>query len=732
MTRSLRSASTESSYHQNSYASFKAVAKVAVPNTILSPTTAHCVNFCKQSDANASSMLMRNMFPPTPQSCPPYEPSNSQMLWRSGLLRRRRITENRALATWIGLMMIQSKLTMENPGIVFDEHELLRTLIYQLTKSFQLVNPPTPTGSHIPEIQIMNVPPPCKDYFYYASDWPYNGSKTSPSSGTSALVVSNGLEQTVFRNADIHVLHLLGHNLCVSNIAYARWLSHLLSNLPAFLDDRLEERRTVVIPNSPQSQLPIYVWTSIGVPPYATYPQNLHAPESSLVSHRRTLAGSLYASGPSETRLVMINLSPVFVHHMSILHVCIVNKPITDIRTQAGLNRLVPKCSVELYSYFLVSRFHSIRTIWVHHLPPSSPNSQPQMGIWTAEDSLLLYLSNKANNTTDQEYDIFSAVELNAETWPGIVEPDSHKPSRKWERVFTSSDLASLISQASFDETPSTSQSTSPEPYFVPADSPDGPETGWRFSTSLESLVSIPDPPLKFNKPSGSSEANSSSSPTDAGPRSQFQFPSRADTTIPRVSSRIRLSSWFRKKVKRRTVNILSSFKRSSSSLSCYDDDFVLDITGSKPITLPPLLVLGRSAEKSFEKKALVWSDGTPGEAAENKGKFDEVCGTEGESVVTVRFEWNDCRSSSEMDTTSNDLIEWASSVGIDASPSLLEIYRKKCLQFSRHLSKKYQILPSSMILREIEREGQNPVGGGGFAVTSLKDIWRGAVNNQS
>lgn len=48
------------------------------------------------------------------------------------------------------------------------------------------------------------------------------------------------------------------------------------------------------------------------------------------------------------------------------------------------------------------------------------------------------------------------------------------------------------------------------------------------------------------------------------------------------------------------------------------------------------------------------------------------------------------------------------------------------------------------MILREIEREGQNPVGGGGFAVsasirkiyyikvTSLKDIWRGAVNNQS
>lgn len=124
--------------------------------------------------------------------------------------------------------------------------------------------------------------------------------------------------------------------------------------------------------------------------------------------------------------------------------------------------------------------------------------------------------------------------------------------------------------------------------------------------------------------------------------------------TIPRISSRIRLSSWFRKKVKRRTVNILSSFKRSSSSLSCYDDDFVLDITASNPITLPPLLVLGRSVEKSFERKSLVCSDGTPGEAVENKGKVDEgplipiaswaVCGTEGESVVTVRFEWNDCR----------------------------------------------------------------------------------------
>ncbi|KAJ3853482.1 hypothetical protein EV368DRAFT_81529 [Lentinula lateritia] len=237
MTRSLHSTST-SSYHQNSSASFNAFAKAAVSDTVLSPTTAHCVDFCKQSDPSASPMLMRNMFPPTPQSCPPHESNSSQMLWHSGILHRRRIFENRALTTWLSLM-IQSKLTMENPGIVFDERELLRSLIRQLTKSLQL------TGSHTPEIQIMNVPRPCKDYFCYVSDWPYNGSKTNPSSGTSALVVSNGLEQTVFRNADIHVLYLLGHNLCVSNIAYARWLSHLLSNLPTFLSDHLEECRTV-------------------------------------------------------------------------------------------------------------------------------------------------------------------------------------------------------------------------------------------------------------------------------------------------------------------------------------------------------------------------------------------------------------------------------------------------------------------------------------------------------
>ncbi|KAJ4493473.1 hypothetical protein C8J55DRAFT_498917 [Lentinula edodes] len=265
MTRSLRSASTaESSYHQNSYVSFKAVAKVAVSDTILSPTTAHCVNFCSQSDANASSMLMRNMFPPTPQSCPPYEPSNSQMLWRSGLLRRRRITENRALATWISLMMIQSKLTMENPGIVFDEHELLRTLICQLTKSFQLVNPPTP----VIFIALLYL------YRIFPDRIPYSGNPDHEcATALQRLFLlcirlalqwfedqsefwdfrarrfkwheHLGLEQTVFRNADVHVLHLLGHNLCVSNIAYARWLSHLLSDLPVFLDDHLEERRTV-------------------------------------------------------------------------------------------------------------------------------------------------------------------------------------------------------------------------------------------------------------------------------------------------------------------------------------------------------------------------------------------------------------------------------------------------------------------------------------------------------
>ncbi|KAJ3828992.1 hypothetical protein F5880DRAFT_658049 [Lentinula raphanica] len=54
-----------------------------------------------------------------------------------------------------------------------------------------------------------------------------------------------GLERSVFRNADVHTIHLLGHNLCISNIIYARWLSYLLSTLPTLLAERVDELRAI-------------------------------------------------------------------------------------------------------------------------------------------------------------------------------------------------------------------------------------------------------------------------------------------------------------------------------------------------------------------------------------------------------------------------------------------------------------------------------------------------------
>ncbi|KAJ3794262.1 hypothetical protein GGU11DRAFT_748140 [Lentinula aff. detonsa] len=112
---------------------------------VLSPTTAHCIYYCRRPDVNASSMLIQNIFPESPQSCPRhyYEPSNDKMLLHSGLFRYRHISENRALATWISLC-IQHKLVLYDPGICFDERELLDTLTYKLTKSLQFLNSPTP------------------------------------------------------------------------------------------------------------------------------------------------------------------------------------------------------------------------------------------------------------------------------------------------------------------------------------------------------------------------------------------------------------------------------------------------------------------------------------------------------------------------------------------------------------------------------------------------------------
>ncbi len=65
-----------------------------------------------------------------------------------------------------------------------------------------------------------------------------------------------------------------------------------------------------------------------------------------------------------------------------------------------------------------------------------------------------------------------------------------------------------------------------------------------------------------------------------------------------------------------------------------------------------------------------------------------------------------------------------------------------KCL---RALCKARSIVPPSLFLRDVIREGKNPVGGGGFAVSlpayswlivflqrvsSLQDIWRGRLHD--
>ncbi|KAF9070944.1 kinase-like domain-containing protein [Rhodocollybia butyracea] len=47
-------------------------------------------------------------------------------------------------------------------------------------------------------------------------------------------------------------------------------------------------------------------------------------------------------------------------------------------------------------------------------------------------------------------------------------------------------------------------------------------------------------------------------------------------------------------------------------------------------------------------------------------------------------------------------------------------------LNLLRYLSKKFQVLPPSLVIQDVQREGTNPVAGGGFA-----DIWRGTVKEK-
>ncbi|KAF5381903.1 hypothetical protein D9757_007547 [Collybiopsis confluens] len=73
---------------------------------------------------------------------------------------------------------------------------------------------------------------------------------------------------------------------------------------------------------------------------------------------------------------------------------------------------------------------------------------------------------------------------------------------------------------------------------------------------------------------------------------------------------------------------------------------------------------------------------------------------------------------------TAQQIIDW---VQLELDSELDSAVRYRRLGFLRYLSKKFQILPSSLIVRDVRREGWNPVAGGGFA-----DIWRGSLKERA
>ncbi len=46
------------------------------------------------------------------------------------------------------------------------------------------------------------------------------------------------------------------------------------------------------------------------------------------------------------------------------------------------------------------------------------------------------------------------------------------------------------------------------------------------------------------------------------------------------------------------------------------------------------------------------------------------------------------------------------------------DVYRTACMKCLRALCKSRNIIPFSLYLRDVTREGEHPVGGGGFAVS--------------
>ncbi|KIK55144.1 hypothetical protein GYMLUDRAFT_48095, partial [Collybiopsis luxurians FD-317 M1] len=83
----------------------------------------------------------------------------------------------------------------------------------------------------------------------------------------------------------------------------------------------------------------------------------------------------------------------------------------------------------------------------------------------------------------------------------------------------------------------------------------------------------------------------------------------------------------------------------------------------------------------------------------------------------SLRFQWLEPHMAQQ-------LVDHLQSI-LDSEQDSSEDY-EKYFGLLRHLSRRFQILPLSLVIRDIRREGQNPVAGGGFA-----DIWRGTLNEK-
>ncbi|KAF5375981.1 hypothetical protein D9757_008820 [Collybiopsis confluens] len=163
-------------------------------------------------------------------------------------------------------MLIREKLKFEHIDIEFDETDMRYQLIYILTKSFHLIDPPTP-AIFMAFLYLCRVFP---DGIPYSGDpdvecatalhrlflfclrlvlqWCEDDALHYDFRGRFFLWHEHiGLEKPVFRTAEVNLMYLLDHNLCISNVVYARWMSDLRALLPAFLaGNYYQEERSAI------------------------------------------------------------------------------------------------------------------------------------------------------------------------------------------------------------------------------------------------------------------------------------------------------------------------------------------------------------------------------------------------------------------------------------------------------------------------------------------------------